>query len=307
MKIMKTMKTMKTGSRIAAVSKILTALAFGLFLFSGTVNAQENKTASSGNPPVVHPKPGTTDAAHDLAQASSNPIANMITLPVQNNFNFGTGEPGRMQWTTNIMPVLPFKLSKKLNMVTRLILPVQNGFPANDENGTVYGLGNSTLSFFVVPSIVKVKKGLNFTWGVGPVLSLPTASDPSLGGDAFGIGATGIGLLMAKHLVGGILLGFTDSYKTDDMRSFYGQYFFVYNIKKGWFLSMEPTFGANFNAEEGQQWSVQYGAGGGKLVKVGTQHFKLMIQGFGYFVKPDLGPDFSLQFQVMFLFPKQAK
>lgn len=301
---------MKTGSRFTAASKILTALAIGLFLFAGTANAQENKTdktASSGNPPVVHPKPETTDALHGLAQAASNPIANMITLPIQTNFNFGVGDSGRMQWTSNVEPVIPFKLNKKINMVTRLILPVQNGFPVNGEDDVVYGTGNSTLSFFVVPSIVKVKKGLNFTWGVGPVLSLPTASHPSLGGDAFGIGATGVGLLMAKHLVGGVLLGFTDSYKTDDMRSFYGQYFFVYNIKKGWFLSMEPTFGANFNAEEGQQWSVQYGGGGGKLVKVGGQPFKLMIQGLGYFVKPDAGPDYTIQFQVMFLFPKKAK
>lgn len=309
MKTIKRMKTMKTGSRIAIASKILTVLAFGLFLFTGTANAQDKTKDTTSLPdhhaPVVHPAPGSSDPSHDLASAAANPISNMIQLPFENNFNFGSGANGdQMQWTTNLMPVIPFNLTKKMLFVNRIIIPVQNVF---NEDGTTYGVGNTNWSMWVVPAGIKINKGLTFEYGLGPALMLPTATSPALGDDSFGIGATSLILFSTKHIVAGFLTGFVDSYKTDNLRVFWAQYFFTYNIKKGWYVNSSPNFGANFKAEEGQKWDVPLGGGFGKIATIGKQPINLNAQAFYNLVAPDGAGTWTFQFQFILMFPKQAK
>jgi hypothetical protein len=290
------------------IRKIAFIICFLTVIFETSIYAQDTKidtTSLPGNKAIVHPAPGASDAAHNLAAASSNPLANMISLPLQNNFNFGYGADDQMQWTTNIMPVIPFKLNKKMNFINRVVIPVQN-IPAGDD-GTTYGIGNTTWSMWVVPAPLKINKGLHFVYGLGPALILPTASSPKLGGDAFGIGATFVGLFMTKHIVGGILLGAAASYKTDDLREFWAQYFFTWNIKNGWFINSSPTFGANFNAPDGQEWLVPLGAGFGKLVKFGKLPVKLNPQAFYNVVAPDGAATWNFQFSLTMLFPKKPK
>ena len=281
------------------------------FTFVTNTNAQDAKKDSISVPdnrPVVHPKPGSSDPSHDLATASANPIANMITLPLQNNFSFGAGEYDRMQWTTNLQPVLPFKLNKNLSFINRVIIPVTYKIN-NEESGGTWGIGNTNWTMYVVPKVLKVSKGINFTWGMGPVLSIPTATSEALGGDSFGIGPTGVGLFMTKHFVGGIMAGYVFSYKTDDIRTFFAQYFFTWNIKKGWFINSAPTFTGNLNAPDGgSEWNVPLGGGGGKILKFGKQPMKLFVQGFYNVVTPNENASpWSMQFMMIFMFPKKAK
>jgi hypothetical protein len=60
----------------------------------------------------------------DLAKASQNPIANQISLPIQNNTNIGIGPYDETQNILNIQPVWPVSLNEKWNLITRTILPV---------------------------------------------------------------------------------------------------------------------------------------------------------------------------------------
>ena len=46
----------------------------------------------------------------ELAKAAQNPVANMISLPLQNNTNFGIDPHDRTQNVLNIQPVAPFNL-----------------------------------------------------------------------------------------------------------------------------------------------------------------------------------------------------
>ena len=59
-----------------------------------------------------------------LAKTAQNPIGNMISLPFQNNMNFGVGPDDRVQNVLNIQPVVPFALGDNWNLIARSILPV---------------------------------------------------------------------------------------------------------------------------------------------------------------------------------------
>ena len=213
---------------------------------------------------------GASDADGDakLAQAAANPIANMISLPFQLNFNFNQGPYNRYGTVLNFMPVLPFRLSKKWNVITRTIIPIIQKPYIDSTAGSTYGIGNTNFNAFFVPPAVGI-----FTYGFGITMNIPSASAPELGVDAFGLGPTIVFLFMPGHWVLGATAGLTWAYKspagTDALNSFFGQYFITVNFKKGWFINTMPMITANFNALEGEQWTVPFGAGFGKIV-----HFK---------------------------------
>ncbi len=212
------------------------------------------------------PAPASDQAA--LAKAAANPIANMISLPFQFNFNFDQGPYERYGTVMNFEPVLPFRLSKTWNVVTRTIIPIIQKPYMLSETGSTSGIGNTNFNAFFVPQSIGI-----FTYGFGLTMNIPTATDPALGGDAFGIGPTIVFLFMPGKWVLGATAGWTMAYKspdgTDALNSLFAQYFITVNLKKGWFINTSPTITANFNAPEGEEWTVPVGAGFGKI-----QHFK---------------------------------
>ncbi len=192
----------------------------------------------------------------------------MISLPFQFNFNFGQGPLNRYGTVMNFQPVLPFRLTKKWNVVTRTIIPLIQKPYIDSAAGSTNGIGNTNFNAFFVPPMVGI-----FTYGFGITMNIPSASAPELGGDAFGLGPTIVFLFMPGKWVLGATAGLTLAYKTPDgkdaLNSFFGQYFITVNLKKGWFINTTPTITANFNALEGEQWTIPVGAGFGKI-----QHFK---------------------------------
>jgi hypothetical protein len=189
----------------------------------------------------------------------------MISLPFQFNFNFNQGPFDRFGTVLNLQPVLPFKLTKKWNVVTRTIIPILQIPDVYSTSGSTSGLGNTNFNAFFVPPAAGI-----FTYGFGISMIIPTATAPELGGDAFGMGPTVVALVMPKPWVVGFTAGYTFAYKSPDgsdaLSSFFGQYFITYNLKKGWNISTGPTITGNFNAPEGEQWVVPVGAGIGKLM-----------------------------------------
>ena len=99
-------------------------------------------------------------------QASQNPVADMVSIPVQSNFNFDYGQDrDKSQIVTNVQPVIPIALNKDLNLITRTIIPIiYTEYPAYQT-----GLGNVQFTGFLSPS----KPG-KFIWGFGPVFQFPT-------------------------------------------------------------------------------------------------------------------------------------
>ena len=114
----------------------------------------------------------------NLAQQAQNPIANLISVPFQNNTNFNVGPFDDEQNILNIQPVIPFKLNEDWNLVTRWILPVVYQPPMYQGDESDFGLGNFNPSFFFVKQI-----NPKLMMGAGPTFLLPTNTDRSLGPD----------------------------------------------------------------------------------------------------------------------------
>ena len=285
-------------------------------MISNTVLAQDASKEASA--------PSSVTEAAELAKAAANPIANMISLPFQFNFNFNQGPLNRYGTVLNFQPVLPFRLSKKWNVITRTIIPIIQKPDMLSNEGSTSGIGNTNFNAFFVPPVVGI-----FTYGFGITMNIPSASAPELGGDAFGLGPTIVFLFMPGHMVLGATAGLTLAYKSptgsDALNSFFAQYFITYNMNKGWFINSMPTITANFNAPEGEQWTVPVGAGFGKIVHFNKLPVKFNLSYYYNATQANRTPgtefidlahdpnqamgiaDQSLVLQVNLMFPKKTK
>ncbi|NOQ92877.1 MAG: neuromedin U [Flavobacteriaceae bacterium] len=231
-------------------------------------------------------------SAEELAKMSQNPLANMMSFPFQNNTTFGNGvNEDEITNVLNIQPVLPFFNG---HLITRTIIPIISRPGAS-------GVGDVNFSAFYSPTS---KNGL--TWGIGPVLVIPTNSDVS--SKKFSTGVSFLLLKMKNKFVYGFLINNIWSVggneDAPDVNSFMGQYFVNMNFPKGWYISSAPIITANWEAASGQQWIVPFGGGGGKIIKIGKTPFNLQAQAFYNAVRPDYYGGFSTRFQIQILLPK---
>jgi hypothetical protein len=85
----------------------------------------------------------------ELAKKTQNPVADLISVPLQSNFNFGAGfKHNKMIYVLNIQPVSPIKVSDEWNLITRVIMPIISQpslFPGSTAQA---GSGTSTRRFF---------------------------------------------------------------------------------------------------------------------------------------------------------------
>jgi hypothetical protein len=243
-----------------------------------------------------------TTAAATLAQKAQNPIANLISLPFQNNTNFGVGKLDRTQNTLNIQPVIPFDLNEDWLIVSRTILPIIYQPAVTQTQDSHFGLGDLNPSLFFVP-----KNNSKITWGLGPVFLLPTATAQSLGTGKWGIGPTAVIVLTDAPWVVGALANNIWSIAGDnsrpDVSQFLLQPFINYNLPNGWYLVSSPIITANWKASSGNQWTVPIGGGFGKLFRIGRQPVNATLQAYWNVEKPTGGADWLIRFQFQLLFP----
>jgi len=237
----------------------------------------------------------------DLAKAAQNPVGDLISLPFQNNMNFDVGPAERTQDVLNIQPVWPITLSKNWNLITRTILPVISQ-PAPGPDRTT-GLGDLNFTGFISPKIPG-----KVIWGVGPAFIFPTATDDVLGTGKWSAGPSVVVLTMPGQWVIGGLISNVWSVAGDDDRgkvnSFLAQYFINYNYPSRWYLTSAPIITANWEADSGEQWTVPFGGGFGKVFSIGRQPININTQVFYNVEKPTFGADWQWRFQLQFLFPK---
>ena len=246
--------------------------------------------------------------ASDLAKAAQNPIANLISLPFQNNTNFDFGPEEGTQNILNIQPVWPIELNDDWNFITRTILPVVSQPGLVPGQSRKNGLGDTTFTGFFSPK--KPTSG-GMTWGVGPAVLLPTATDDRLGNDQWGLGPSVVFLKMPGQWVIGSLFSQVWSVGGEggsEVSFFTWQYFINYNLANGVYLTTAPIITANWNAgSSGDTWTVPFGGGVGKIFKIGKRPVNSSIQVYYNVEKPSFGPDWQLRIQLQLLFPKGKK
>lgn len=245
---------------------------------------------------------GGEESEAALAKAAQNPVAKLISVPFQNNFNFGIGPNNAVQYNLNLQPVIPISLGEDWNLVTRTIMPVINQPSPAPGVRSAFGLGDINPTFFLSPA-----KSGELIWGAGPTFTFPTATDPMLGTGKWSAGPAVVALTTQGPWVGGALANQQWSYAgwgEQTVSAFLVQPFVNYNLPHGWYLVSAPVMTANWKADRDNRWTVPVGGGIGKIQSVGKQPMNFQIQAFYNAVKPDQGPDWQLRFQVQFLFPK---
>jgi hypothetical protein len=237
--------------------------------------------------------PGTAVAqagsAEELAKKLANPIASLISVPFQFNYNGGIGpkEKGEQAYL-NIQPVVPIPLDANWNLISRTILPIVSQHDVFPGAGSQFGTGDITQSFFFSPS----QSPGGITWGVGPVLGIPTASDELLGTGKMSVGPTAVALWQGHGWTVGMLANHLWSVAGSPQRaavsSTFLQPFVAYTTKDAWTFTLNSESTYNWESE---QWTVPINGVVSKLVTIGKQPVSLFAGIRYYATSPkDIGP-----------------
>ena len=245
----------------------------------------------------------------DLRAAVQNQIGAMISLPLKFTFDYGASN-GEASFL-NIQPVIPFTVGD-WNLINRLIVPLIDtdgeitglpSIPSPVSGNGATGLGDINYSLFVSPA-----KPKGAIWGIGPSITLPTATDKELGSEKWSAGPTGVVLFQPKWGTIGGLARHLGSFAGDSDRKNINQTLFEpfvnYNLPNGWYLISDIIMTANWDLKGSDVWTVPLGGGVGKLFKIGNQAMNARAEAYYNIAKPDNAPDWQWGFTIQFLFPK---
>jgi len=245
---------------------------------------------------------GSSEA--DIAKQLNNPVAALISVPFQFNYDkdLGPTEKGK-RTLLNIQPVIPIELNADWNVISRTILPViklEDVPPGNDEDG----IGNVLQSFFFSP---KAETASGWIWGVGPALSLRTTTDELLGPEKWSAGPTAVALKQQHGWTYGALVNHQWSYAGNgdaaDVDASFLQPFLSYTT------ATHTTFGVNTESTydwEGNDWSVPVNFMVTQVFRIGSQPMSLQLGARYWADTPeDAGPEgWGARLTYTLVFPK---
>jgi hypothetical protein len=283
------MRVLCEWSRARVVAIAVTAV-----LVPAMASAQQNDQAG----------PGGTDA--DLAKQLSNPVASLVSVPLQFNWDQPVGIDNDPRLVMNFQPVIPFSLNGDWNMILRWIMPYVAQPRLFEDAVPTSGMSDIVASVFFSPA----RPG-RFVWGVGPVLQLPATSDPVLGTGKWSAGPTIVVLKQAGHWTFGLLGNQLWSFAGDDftggavrgaVNTTFLQPFASYTTPSAVTYGINLEAQANWEADE--HWTTPIDLSVSKLTRFGP--FPMSIGGgVGIFAAaPDSMPDWRLRFVVTLLLPR---
>ena len=244
------------------------------------------------------PKAGAS--AQELADKMANPVASLISVPLQNNITYGIGPYNGIKYQINIQPVIPFKLSENMNLITRYILPVVDQQDITGENNHEFGLSDATVTAFFAPKT----KGIIL--GVGPAFLVPTATEKFLGTEKFGIGPS----VLVMHQGKGLSIGFlanqiwsvAGNANRTDFNQFYTQIFLTHSYKSGASLGITSEITQNW---QGNTTLITISPNVGAITKLGSQTMQFAVMPLIPVVgHSSIRPDWGLRTVVSFIFPQ---
>ena len=240
--------------------------------------------------------------ASTLAKELSNPVASLISVPLQNNWDYHIGPNDATRYSLNVQPVIPIALSSDLNLISRTILPFIDQGAISNQIGSKSGLGDIIQSFFFSPT---APTSGGWIWGAGPVVLLPTATDDFLGSGKWGLGPSAVLLRQSGGWTYGALVNHIWSVGGESDRSAVNatflQPFLSYTTKTATSFTVNAESTYDWTAH---QWTLPLIFQVAQVLKVGGQPISLGL-GARYFAEgPQLRPSWGARFSLTFLFPK---
>lgn len=242
----------------------------------------------------------------ELAKASLNGLkvnryAQHISAPFQEYFNFNYYD-NRTQSIFYFKPVVPFHLSPSLDLIVRTIAPLYESTPVfNKQN--INGWGDINPTFFFTPSEFH-----SIIIGFGPSVSIPTATNKKyIGTGKWSVGPELVVYYMEKNWVIGFLTDNLWSVAGDanlpSVNAFQFEYLISYVFDNGWYINTNPSVTADWQSPAGQKWTVPFGLGVGRVIKIDRQPINLGLAGYYNAIRPNQsGSNWQLQLQVEWLF-----
>lgn len=253
---------------------------------------------------VVHAgRVAAQDNPAALAKQLSNPVAALISVPFQFNYDTGYGPGDGSKFLLNIQPVVPISLNERWNLISRTILPVVAQSDLYPGAGDQSGISDIVQSFFFSP---KAPTSSGWIWGAGPVFLLPTGSDDLLTTDKWGAGPTAVFLKQEGPWTYGALVNHIWSFAGEDARAdvntTFLQPFLAYATSSAWTFTLQTE--ATYDWEN-EQWAIPVNGLVSKVTRVGSQLVSLG-GGLRYWADaPGSGPDgIGYRAVVTLLFPK---
>ena len=218
---------------------------------------------------VAAAQEAASDAA-DVAKKLANPIASLISVPLQLNYDrdIGADDEGTLL-RLNVQPVIPFSLNDDWNLISRTILPVvdQQDFPFSGYSE--FGLGDTVQSLFFSP---KAATSGGWVWGAGPVFLVPTATDKFLGSEKWGVGPTAVALKQSGPWTYGALANHIESIAGDGDRADISATFLQPFVS--YVTPSQTTYAVNFESTydwENRNWSIPLNVTAAQLLRWGDQ------------------------------------
>ena len=194
-------------------------------------------------------------SAEELAKKLANPIAALISVPLQLNYasNIGADDDGD-RWILNFQPVVPFSLNEEWNIISRIIVPLVTQSDIFPGSGSQTGLGDIVQSLWFSP---KQSTASGWIWGAGPVFLFPSGTDDLLSTEKWGAGPTAVALKQHGPWTYGGLTNHIWSYAGEDGRAdvnaTFLQPFLTYTTKTAISITAMTESTYDWDAE---QWTV---------------------------------------------------
>jgi hypothetical protein len=272
---------------IRVVAEVLLVL---LVASPGTSLAQ---TGAGGDQPAP-----AGDAAA-LAKQTQNPVASLISVPLQANWDFGLGDREATGTLFNIQPVMPFGITRSTNIILRVIMPLASQPGADGVR--VNGLGDVVATAFFSPA-----RSGRIIWGVGPVFLLPAATNAALGSEKFGIGPSVVALTQPGPWTVGFLFNHiwstSGANDREDVNATFVQPFANYNLGGG--LAVGATMEATANWEADEAWTAPLLFTVSKVALLGKRPVNFLVGAGPTVASPEGGPDWRFRFSATFMFPR---
>ena len=247
----------------------------------------------------VHAQPAEPS---DLLKKARNPLADLVSVQVQPNFNFGAAPNKDTGYVFNLQPVVPIHLPAEWNLITRTIVPLLNEPPSEPGRGYTFGIGDTQTTLFLSPPSSPL-----LIWGFGPVLQFPSASATSLGSGKWEIGPAAVGILTWGSWVVGAQAYNLWSFAGDSTRPGVNQMLLqplvTYTLPGDWYLTSSPQVTADWKVSSRDRWTVPIGAGIGKLFPIGRQPVSAQAEAYYNAERPTGASTWTAILTVQFLFP----